>query len=273
MQSIYRFEAMSTLCEIIIFSNQNKRAENCAKEILKETKRLESKYNYYNSNSLISKINRRELNKLDSESEFLITKAIKYYHLTDKTFDITVGTIKPLYTKCKTKLELESEKNRLSNYLGCEHFEIKRGEIIFDNLYTALDLGGFVKEYAIDYSLRILKKYKIKSALINYGGDIYALGEKPNGEKFTVGIKEPKEPTKIAKQVKIKNQALTTSASYERSYQIDKNKFSHIISKDNPIDNSISISVISPSCLESGVFSTSLILNPKIKTEHRVILL
>ncbi len=271
MQYIYKFEAMTSPCEIILFSDTKKQADFVAKDILSEAKRLEKKYNYYDLNSLIFKINNREENKLDFESKSLIQRAKQYYKITDGIFDITVATIKDLYTTQKTTLCLSKNKTALLKYTGCEHFEIKKDKIYFDNEFTKIDLGGFVKEYAVDKAIAIVKKNKIKSALINFGGDIYALGKKPNGEKFKIGIKNPKDKNHHVKFIEIENQALTTSASYERNYQIEEKNYSHIISKKESHSQPLSVTVISKNCVESGVYSTSLMINPDLKTNNRVI--
>ena len=264
---------MTSPCEIILFCDNKDKADEVAKAILTEAKRLEKKYNYYDSNSFLSKINTRAENLLDAESKSLFKLAKQYYKKTDGIFDITIATIKDLY-KTETSIDsLEEEKNALLPYVGCEHFEIKKDKIYFDNDFTKLDLGGFVKEYAVDRAVAIVKKSKIKSALINFGGDIYALGKKPNGEKFKVGIKDPKDPTQNAKFVEIQNQALTTSASYERNYQIENYSYSHIISKEKSNNTPLSVTVISKNCVESGAYSTSLMIDTSLKNSHLVITL
>jgi thiamine biosynthesis lipoprotein len=262
---------MSTPCELIIYDKSKNNADQVAKSILQESKRLEKKYNYYDNKSYLSQINTREINILDTETKNLLSRAKQYYKLTEKTFDITVATIKEIYSTQKTIKSLSDHKATLLQYVGCEHFEIKRDKIYFDNEFTKIDFGGFVKEYAVDRASKIVKRYKIKSALINFGGDIYAVGKKPNNEKFKIGIKDPSDRSKYITFIELLDQALTTSASYERSYQIENQNFSHIISK-NDITVANSVTVISDSCVESGVFSTSLMINSKLKTKNRVIM-
>lgn len=264
---------MTSPCEVILFCDTKAKADEVAKAILNEAKRLEKKYNYYDSNSFLSQINTRAENLLDTESKSLLQRAKLYYKQTNGIFDITIATIKDLY-KTETSInELEYQKTALLPFVGCEHFEIKKDKIYFDNNFTKLDLGGFVKEYAVDRAVAIVKKNKIKSALINFGGDIFAHGKKPNGEKFRVGIKDPKNPTKNAKFVEIENQALTTSASYERNYQIEDHNYSHIIAKGNDNKTPLSATVISKNCIESGVYSTSLMINISLKAPNLVIIL
>lgn len=270
---IYNFEAMTTPCVLIIYTNDKLLADSSARSILNETKRLEKKYNYYGENSFLSKINLREIKILDQESKNLLQRAKQYYKSTNGVFDITIATIKNLYKDEKNIKDLEFKKAFLIPYIGCEHFNIKKNKIIFDNKYTKIDLGGFVKEYAVDKAAIILKKNKISSALINFGGDIYAIGKKPNGEKFVVGIKDPNNTNIYAKEIAIEDEALTTSASYERNYTIESNIYSHIISKDELKSKAKSITVISNSCVESGVYSTSLMIDSSIKTKNKVLVL
>ena len=272
MQYIYKFSAMSTPCELIIYETQKIRADEVAKLVVLETKRLEKKYNYYNKSSYLSLINARQEHQLDQESKMLLQRAKKYYSLTDGIFDITTATLKDLFLSETLLSELTQKRANLLSFVGCEHFKIKKNKIIFDNEYTKIDLGGFVKEYAVDRATIIVKNKKIKSALINFGGDIYAVGKKPNGERFKIGIKDPHNHEKHIEYVEIEEQALTTSATYERNYTIEKKTFSHIISKNEHIKTPYSVTVISSTCVDSGVYSTALMIDPNLKHDKKVII-
>ncbi len=272
-QYIYTFAAMSTDCELILFSKSKERADKAAKLVLEEAKRLEKKYNYFDENSYLSQLNRRENNLLDVETKSLLERAKKYYTKTEGIFDITVATFKPLYTQNLSEKVLKEKKEALLPFVGCEHFSLKKGKLFFANEAIMIDLGGFVKEYSVDRAVKILQKEKIASALINFGGDIYALGKKPNGEKFRVGIKNPHNPSEHATSVELEDEALTTSASYERNYQVGDKTYSHILSKGEADNQPLSVTVISKNCVESGVFSTALMINPYLKTSHQIIIL
>ena len=270
---IYQFEAMSTSCELFLYATQKQHADSAAQAVLKETKRLEAKYNYYDEHSYLSQINSRVIQTLDGESKTLLQRAKQYYKCTNGIFDITVATLKTLYQEECTVEALEKRKIELLKFTGCEHFEIKRETIRFDNPHTKIDLGGFVKEYAVDRAVYILKKEKITAALVNYGGDIYALGQKPDGTSFRVGIKDPDNRSLHVDEVTLQDQALTTSASYERYYTVAQQQFSHIISKGNVSSTARSVTVISHNCVESGVYSTALMVDPTLKSHHKSIIL
>jgi len=242
---------MSTPCEIQLFHENKTIKDNCAKDILKECKRLEKKYNYYDNKSYLNEINLRKTDILDNETKFLLSSAKQYYKKTNGIFDITIATIK--------------ENKNLKNFVGCNNFSIKKNKIYFTNEFTKIDLGGFVKEYSVDNAVKIIKKYKIKSALVNFGGDIYALGLKPNKQKFSIGIKNPKNTSENLLSVEIFNEALTTSALYERK--------NHINSLNNLNNDILSSTVISSTCVNAGVYSTSFMINNNIKTNIKTILI
>ena len=81
-----------------------------------------------------------------------------------------------------------------------------------------IDLGGIAKGYAADKIYAYLKEENLESALINLGGNIYALGTKSNNQPFSVGIRI--DPTKARGNsignIKISNKSVVTSGIYER---------------------------------------------------------
>ncbi len=259
---------MTTPCELRFYNAPKAKCDSCASDILKEAKRLELKYNYFNPNSYLHSLNLRETTTLDSESKMLLQKAKTYYKQTNGIFDITIATIKDSYNLKSIHL-LQEELTLLQNYVGSEHFEIKRNKLSFDNIFTKIDLGGMVKEYAVDRALIITKKHKITSALINFGGDIYALGNRPNGEAFQIGIKNPYNPKEELFTIPISNMALTTSASYERKKSIENKTFSHIISTKEKQNRPMSATVIAPNTLASGILSTALMIDKELDIKYK----
>jgi len=271
-QHLYKFTVMTSPCELHIYSNDDLKSRAVAKKILMMAKELEKKYNFYSPSSYLSSLNKRKTDVLDAQTKDLLTRAKLFYAKTEGIFDVTMGTLSQS-RKLPTVEQVDEERRRLTPFLGVEHFKIKKNRLFFDNEYTLIDLGGFVKEFAVDQAVKILKKEKIGSALVNFGGDIYALGKKPNGQPFSIGIKNPLNPTEYLTHANISNQALTTSASYERNQQVEDKNYSHIISKSELQSQVLSATVVSSSVVESGVFSTALMIEPTLKTSLEKILI
>ena len=263
---------MTSPCSLSIYCDDTTKSRTVAKKILLMAKELEKKYNFYDKVSYLSALNLRKTEVLDVQTKDLLTRAKLFHTKTEGVFDITMGTLSKS-RKLLTVEAIEKEVENLKPFLGVEHFKIRKNRLTFDNPHTVIDLGGFVKEYAVDMAVKILKKEKISAALVNFGGDIYALGLKPNGTPFSIGIKNPLNPKEYISEILISNQALTTSASYERNHTVEGKNYSHIITSDNLQDKILSATVISSSTLESGVFSTTLIINPNIVTSLKTILI
>ena len=121
-----------------------------------------------------------------------------------------------------------------------------------------IDFGAVAKGFASDEAEKILKAYGIGSAILDLGGNIVALGTKPDGTEWNVGIKNPWNGENPVAGIKIKNHCVVTSGGYERFFVgEDGKKYIHIFDGKTgfPVENELeSVSVIS----ESGIYADSL---------------
>jgi len=262
---LYQFNCMTTPCELQIFSDTKKSADNLANKIEKNTRRLEAKYNFFSENSFLTLINNRKKPEvaLDLETLSVLKKIQILSKNTNGHFDITMGTLKPCL-KMTTSIEIEACRAKLKPFTGVDSWQLSADGIHFSNPYVKLDFGGVIKEYAVDQAAHFAKEADL-STLINFGGDIYVNGLKPDGSPFGVAIKNPKNPSENAAVVQLTNQGLTTSAHYERSTNVDGKNYSHIIGEQTvQSKNILSATVITDSVMASGVYSTSLMLDPTL---------
>jgi len=242
-------------------------ATACYKQIKENTLRLEKKYNFYNRASYLSReINNRQKNTitLDLETFNVLTQVRALSEATKGVFDITVGTLKSCY-KLATIEEVEACIAKKRPYTGLDAWSLKDRKLHFRSKQTRIDLGGVIKEYAVDEAAKIAKKCKIQAALINYGGDIFSYGLKSDGAPFAIEITHPQNPAENIIVLPLNNQAMTTSANYARNRQIEGTSFSHIIGeKADSAGIIISSTVISDSVLTSGIYSTVFMLDMEI---------
>ncbi len=141
---------------------------------------------------------------------------------------------------------------------------LQRTKLHIPDSRTRFDFGGVIKEYAVDQAVEIGKQRGATSMLVNFGGDIYALGTKPDGSAFNIAVLDPRDNKTPFFAVPLTNAALTTSAHSERQMQFGDKTTSHILSKQDIEKKILSVTAIASSTLEAGVLSTSLTLNPNI---------
>ncbi|MFS1466616.1 FAD:protein FMN transferase [Vibrio lentus] len=268
---VYRFHAMTVPCEVQILSMDlvnfpETSAKAIATEIEQNTLRLEGKYNFYCNDSWLTQcINQRTSCdiELDPESAEVFLHLDRLSQLTFDTFDTTVGSIKHLL-KQKPKMLHSHAFQALSSALGKQAWERKGTRLHVPDSRTRFDFGGVIKEYAVDQAVAIGKQFGATSMLVNFGGDIYALGTKPDGSAFNIAVLDPRDNKTPFFAVPLTNAALTTSAHSERQVQFGDKTTSHILSKQDVEKKIMSVTAIASSTLEAGVLSTSLTLNPNI---------
>jgi thiamine biosynthesis lipoprotein len=92
----------------------------------------------------------------------------------------------------------------------------------------AIDLGGYLKGYALDRAAAILRSRGIGDALINIGGNVMALGDK-NGEPWRVGIQHPRQPGPLAALRLNDGEAIGTSGDYQRFFELGGRRYCHLL--------------------------------------------
>lgn len=264
----YSFVSMTTPCTVQIYDGSKENADKCFHAVNEHTLALEKKYNFFNSESYLNRvINNRIDNvvKIDKQT-YDVLKIVRQLSIqTNELFDITMGTLKQCY-KRKSIKEVNQCVSELSGVTGLHSWNLEDGCIVFKRPETLIDLGGVIKEFAVDEGARIVREHGIESAIVNFGGDMHTVGRKSRDQDFMVAIKNPKDPVNKLVTIKLRNQALTTSASYERNTKIEGKDFSHILSHGIQQDDGIiSATVISDSTLKSGIYSTSFMINTNIE--------
>src|SRR5437763_4628208 len=121
-----------------------------------------------------------------------------------------------------------------------------------------LDLGGVVKEYAVDRVAALLLDRGVESGIVNLGGDVRILGPRPGGEAWRVGIRHHRLQDGVAALVEMERGALASSGDYERCIMIEGIHYGHILNPRTgwPVRELAAVSVIADLCLVAGSGAT-----------------
>lgn len=127
---------------------------------------------------------------------------------------------------------------------------------------AAADLGGIAVGYAVDRTVAILKAHGIERAVINAGGEVYALGKPQGQEGWEIGIQHPCIPNRLAGKVVIADKAISTSGNYESKAQIDDRKLGHLIDTRTGTmpDPMLSSTIIADTTMEADALATATFL-------------
>jgi len=259
---------LGTHSQIRLYSEQQQLGEQALYEAFARVEEIEERMSAWAPDSQVATINRKageEAVSVTDDVRFVIETGLAYHEKTDGQFHIGLGTLTELWgistdrPRIPTREEIEK---KLAN-IDIETIQLSGQEIFISEPGTAIDLGGIAKGYAVDEAVRVLRDLEIDSGFVNFGGDVYALGNKPDGTPWSVGIKEPiPGSAQLLGRVQVESRSVVTSGDYERYVPDQENgeRFHHILDPETgyPTDNNLSsVTVVADTTLEADILATA----------------
>ncbi len=136
---------------------------------------------------------------------------------------------------------------------------IDNGQLRSNNAMAKLGFGGFAKGYAVDAAIDVLKAQDINNAIINIGGDLRAIGQ--HGKRpWNIGIRHPRHDGVLASVTVNDNESVFSSGDYERYFEYQGKRYSHIMDPRTgyPADQAMSVTVIDNNAARADASATAL---------------
>lgn len=254
------FFAMDTVMTINAYGSKS---ESAVKAAQNEINRLDKLLSVQNENSEIFKLNQSKQMTVSEDTLTLIIRSKELYTLTGGAFDISCEPLTRewgFYSGLKNKVPSQLVIENALEAVGAEHINIENSTLTLDE-NTSLDLGGIAKGYASQKAAEILKEYGVTSALMSLGGNVRAVGTKPDGDFWSVAITDPDDNAKSIGTLKISDKAVVTSGGYQRYFEENGQIYHHIIDTKTgyPADSGLkSVTVVSDDDTLADALSTSL---------------
>ena len=216
------------------FTAYGKNSEKALNDVCADIDRLEKLFSVTDSESEIGRINSSngEPVTVSDETAKLIARSADIGRQTDGAFDITLYAVSKEwgFTMETDSLHVPDDETikRLLKSSGSDKLSV------FENTVTVTggaqtDLGGIAKGYAAGRAAEILEQNGVESAILSLGGNIRAVGSKPDGSPWIVGIKDPENTSQLAASVSATDRAVVTSGGYERFFEANGKVYCHII--------------------------------------------
>jgi len=273
------FEYFDTITSIIGYEANKKTFEKnttIIKEELEQYNKLYDIYYEYDGVNNLCTVNKNagiKAVQVDQKIIDLLLYAKKMYYITNKMVNIAMGSVLKLWHNAReyslkhpddAYLPTLEELKEASMHMDIEKIIIdeEKSTIYLADKDIQIDVGAIAKGYATEQIAKRLKQEEVTSYVLDVGGNIRTIGAKKKNEKWNIGIKNPNlesEKTNI-QIVKVTDQSVVTSGSYQRYFTVNGIHYHHIISPITlyPINNFTSVTVItSDSGLADGL-STAL---------------
>ncbi len=257
---------LGTLVNITLYDHQS---DTLIDEAFSKLSELENILSINKKDTLIDEINAHSgvsPVEVDEETYNLIEKSLYYSQLTSGAFDITIGPIVKLWNigfanfRVPSQTEIEHTLPLIDYHLVT--LNKTHHSVYLEKTGMQLDLGGIGKGYAADQVAQLLRQGGVEHAIIDLGGNIYTLGDKPGNKLWTIGIQDPFNPRgESLGTISVANKSLVTSGIYERyNTAEDAKTYHHLLNPSTgyPFDNEIAgVSIISDSSTDGDALSTS----------------
>ena len=199
---------------------------------------------------------------VSAQTAEVIKSALHYSEITDGAFDITIGPVSSLWNfkSENPSVPAQADLDEALSHVDYKNVVLEGNTVTLKDPKAQIDLGGIAKGFIADKLAQYLRDHKVTSAIINLGGNTFALGSK-GGNDWSVGLQDPfgRVQTPIA-AVFLQNKSVVTSGIYERYFELDGVFYHHILDPATgySVRNDLtSVTIISDKSIDGDALSTS----------------
>ena len=207
----------------------------------------------------------------------MLLYAKEMYHVTGGRLNIAMGSVLSIWHEYRTeglrepwnaKLPSMQELEDAAQHTDIENLIIdeEKSTVYIADPQMTLDVGAIAKGYAVEMVAQSLEAQGITGYVINVGGNVRTVGEKPNGEAWLAGVENPQEEGEQAyiAYLQLRGESIVTSGSYQRYYTVGDKNYHHIIDGETllPAERYLSVSVVCRHSGQGDALSTALFCMP-----------
>lgn len=143
--------------------------------------------------------------------------------------------------------------------------------VVFREEGMGLDLGGIGKGYGVDRAVDVLRAWGIRNAVVNLGGDLYAMGVSEDGDPWKVGVRSPDDPAGVVATLRLSDRAVATSGTYLQYFEYGGRRYHHLLDPRTgaPLETALkTLTVAAPTCMAADAAATAaFVLGPEAGRE------
>lgn len=261
----YTILAMDTVVSFTFYCEDEQQARDVQNQMTLTVTRLESLLSVTNEDGDVNQINRAEGRevKVDTLTSEVLTRTLELCELTGGALDITACPAVRAwgFTGEEHRVPSADELEELAGKIDYTAVGLE-GDTVTLPAGMEMDLGAAAKGFAGDLLAENVRSNGISSALLDLGqSTIVAVGGKPDGSPWRIGVVDPARPEDYFAVVELAGMAMGTSGGYQRYFEQDGVTYWHILDPDTaaPARSGLSsVTVVSPSALACDGLSTAL---------------
>ena len=261
--------AMDTFMTLSVYAQSPAAGEALLEEAAGEIRRLEGLLSVTDPGSEIYQVNHGGAVSLSEPVRELLEKALELCRETGGALDITVYPAVRAwgFTTGEYRVPEEAELSALVERVGYGRVALDGDRLALPE-GVELDLGSVGKGWTGDRLTALFREAGVSSAIMELGGNVQALGTKPDGSPWRVAVQAPGGG--YAGVLEIADKAVVTSGGYQRYFEQDGETYIHIIdpATGRPARTGLaSVTIVADSGLQGDGLSTALFVMGREKAE------
>ena len=257
-QSIDLF-AMDTAMTLTAYGDHAGEALEAAKS---EIERLDALFSISSESGDIYALNRDHAATLHGDTQTLLERALEVSDSTNGIFDCTIEPVMDAWGFTTQNYRVPSADELQQLLTRVDYKQVRQnGSDVSIPADVQVDLGGIAKGYTSDRIMQVLADNGVTSGIVSLGGNVQALGCKPDGSKWRVAVQDPNDEGENFAVVEIADEAVITSGGYQRYFEENGKRYWHILDARTgmPADTGIrSVTVVSADDTLADGLSTAL---------------
>ncbi|HEX6059570.1 MAG TPA: FAD:protein FMN transferase [Gemmatimonadaceae bacterium] len=260
---------MGTIAEIAVVHRDPAYAQQAIDAAMDELRRVERTMTRFSPDSDVGRANlgaARAPVPVTGETALVVGEALRWAAATDGAFDPAIGAAVELWDVTRRREPPPVERTaRLAGRRLHREIEVattgRAPTLRFHDADVRLDLGGIAKGYAVDRAAEALRRWGVRSALVNVGGDLYAVGAGIDDEPWRVGIQDPHDPRATLATLRVADAAVATSGTYLQFFRHRGRPYHHLLDPATGAPRATvmqSLTIRAPSCLWADAAATAL---------------
>lgn len=175
----------------------------------------------------------QNIDLMANPSETLLSAVATAFDLSEQTggaFDPTLGALVRLWNVTGGgPVPPDDAIRETLVHTGLDKIKINGHTLVKSDAKTNLDLGGIGKGFAAQELLQNLMNAGIPYGLVSLGGNIGVFGEKPDGQTFKIGVRDPDAADSVVGYLYLTGGFVSVSGDYERYFEEEGKRYHHIL--------------------------------------------
>jgi thiamine biosynthesis lipoprotein len=260
---------MGTIATFVVVHRDELEAHAAIDAAMDELRRIERTMTRFTTTSDIGKANLAAAGgpvAIGRETAYVVGEALRWADVTDGAYDPAVGAAVALWDVTHRHEPPPAELvARLADrkFYHTVEVDTHRGSpvVLFRDADAKLDLGSIAKGYGVDRAIVALREHGVTNAIVEAGGDLYALGTAPGGDPWRVGIQDPNDDRDLIGTIDVADAAVATSGTYRQFFRYRGRRYHHLLDpmvgapRATPLQ---SLTIMADRCMHADVAATAL---------------